>query len=257
MEAQDLKRNIVQEAVTKLMDEHKVPARQMLQVVQELSKQLGLQKKDRETYLATNARHDMHMDLHEEHMSEHERQIAEWDQTKDHLLTIDHLKGDSGEPGMPGKDGISPEIDEIVEAVKPFIQNGEDGKDGKDAEFDEEAVIKSLIKRIQKEKPFDLSHIKGAQKFIKDGVSYKIEELMHGAGSSTSGGGFTTYASTEIPNGSITVFTFPLATAQPSFIISDNVWMKAVTKSGTVNWTWSGTQATMKISPQDDIQAVK
>lgn len=72
------------------------------------------------------------------------------------------------------------------------------------------------------------------------------------------GGGFTPLNSTETPNGVRTVFTFSAATAQPSYIISDNVWMKPVTKAGTVNWTWNaGTkQATMTIPPADDIEGI-
>lgn len=73
--------------------------------------------------------------------------------------------------------------------------------------------------------------------------------------SGTGGGGFTTLAPTETPNGILTVFTFATATAQPSFIVSDNAMMQATTKAGTVNWTWSSgpLQATMTIPPQDDI----
>lgn len=76
---------------------------------------------------------------------------------------------------------------------------------------------------------------------------------------SSSSGGLTEISATETPNGVITVFTFPSATAQPSFIISDNVMMKATTASGTVNWTWnSGTlQATLTIAPTNDIRALE
>jgi hypothetical protein len=70
--------------------------------------------------------------------------------------------------------------------------------------------------------------------------------------------GFTTLAATETPNGSATVFTFSSATAQPSFIVADNVWLRATTKSGTVNWTWNGgtKKATLTIAPQDEIFAI-
>lgn len=67
--------------------------------------------------------------------------------------------------------------------------------------------------------------------------------------------GFTMLTATETPNGILTVFTFSLASAQPSFIVVDNVWMQATTKAGTVNWTWNAglKQATMTIPPSDDI----
>ena len=71
-------------------------------------------------------------------------------------------------------------------------------------------------------------------------------------------GGLTQLSSTETPDGITTVFTFSTASAQPSFVVSDNVLMKATTKSGTVNWTWNAgaKQATMTIAPVDDIFAI-
>lgn len=80
--------------------------------------------------------------------------------------------------------------------------------------------------------------------------------LVSGTGG---GAGFTTLVPTETPNGVITVFTFPTATGQPTFIISDNAMMQAVTKSGTINWTWNNgaLQATMTIPPVDDIIGIQ
>jgi len=74
--------------------------------------------------------------------------------------------------------------------------------------------------------------------------------------SSTGGAGFSTLSATETPNEVITEFTFASALAQPSYIVVDNVWMKATTAAGTVNWTWSGTVATLTIPAVDDIWAV-
>lgn len=73
-----------------------------------------------------------------------------------------------------------------------------------------------------------------------------------------SGSGLTTLNSTETPNGVITVFTFPAASAQPTFIVSDNALNRATTKAGTVQWTWNGgaKQATMTIPPTDEIFAI-
>lgn len=64
---------------------------------------------------------------------------------------------------------------------------------------------------------------------------------------------------TQTPDGSIVQFTFATATAQPRYIVADNVWMKATSASGTVNWTWnSGTSvATLSVAPVDDIWAVR
>lgn len=56
----------------------------------------------------------------------------------------------------------------------------------------------------------------------------------------TGGSGFTTLDATETPDGNRKVFTFAAASAQPTFIIVDNVWLRATTASGVVNWTWNG-----------------
>lgn len=76
--------------------------------------------------------------------------------------------------------------------------------------------------------------------------------------SAASGGGFTTLTATETPNGVITVFTFAAAVAQPSFVIVDNVWQRATTKSGTVNWTWAAgpKQITLTVPAQDEILGI-
>ncbi len=72
------------------------------------------------------------------------------------------------------------------------------------------------------------------------------------------GSGFTTLTATETPNGVITVFTFAAASAQPSYLVIDNVWMKATSAAGTVNWTWNnGTKkATLTIPATDDLWAL-
>lgn len=75
---------------------------------------------------------------------------------------------------------------------------------------------------------------------------------------STGGSGFTKLSATETPNSVLTVFTFSTASAQPSFLVVDGVWMQATTALGTVNWTWNnGTKkATLTIPANDDIFGV-
>lgn len=72
------------------------------------------------------------------------------------------------------------------------------------------------------------------------------------------GAGFTQLTATETPDGTITVFTFAAASAQPSYLIVDNVWMRSTTKSGSVNWTWNAgsKQAALTIPPNEDIVGV-
>lgn len=186
--------------------------------------------------------------------------------------------GETGKPGKDGRDGKDGKNGSDGENGKDGIdgkrgpagldglngKNGKDGKDGKDAEIDLSGYEKRLssIEKSSTLKP------KGAidQRWHGGGLSkVSTDSTLSGLGTPSSplsvvgGGGFTTLLPTETPNGSLTVFTFSLATAQPSFIVSDNAMMQATTKSGTVNWTWNnGTKkATMTIPPSDDIIAIK
>lgn len=63
---------------------------------------------------------------------------------------------------------------------------------------------------------------------------------------------------TEIPNGTRTVFTFALATAQPSFIVADYAEKPATAANGSVLWTWNAglLQATMTTPPTEDIYGI-
>lgn len=121
------------------------------------------------------------------------------------------LKGDKGDKGDPGESVAGPEGPQGPQGEKgdsvvgPAGRNGEDGKsitgpagkdgkdgrDGKDADLvsiDEEKIAELVIDTVKKNQLLDTSHIKGLQSFIKDGISYKVEELMHGGGGSSSGG---------------------------------------------------------------------
>ena len=73
------------------------------------------------------------------------------------------------------------------------------------------------------------------------------------------GSGFTALAATETPNGSRTTFTFAGASAQPSYLVVDNVWLKAISAAGNTNWSWNnGTKvATVTIPPNDDVWGVQ
>lgn len=210
MEPDQLKRDILKEAFGEILDKAKVPARYHLKVVETLHAKMAEQSKERKAHEEQIARHESQLSIHDQHDKEHERQISEWDETSKHLTSIEHLKGDQGEPGMNGEDGISPNIEEIVQAVLPRLpspKDGEPGTSGKDA--DEDKILDKLIKRLQKEKPLDISHIRNAQTFMKDGIKYKIEELMKGGGTTTGGSGLNYIA---LVSGSIdntnTTFTF-------------------------------------------------
>ncbi len=152
-------------------------------------------------------------------------------------------------------------------------------------EIDHEVLADIVVQKIADGKKFKVEHVSGLKEEVASyrnqlaGKVYGKDTWARGGGdtvaagsgiaistdtngkvviTNTSTGGFTTLAPTETPDGSTTVFTFAAATAQPSFIISDNVWLQAVTKKGTINWTWNAglKQATMTVPPQDAILGI-
>lgn len=241
-----LKHQILERGVKSLLDEAQVPMREHFKVLQILKKRIDAHDQSNKTHEGILDEHkkfsgkvEENMNRHEGHMEAHERQMQEWDETAKHLQTI--AKGDigeKGEQGLPGMDGESPDMDFIISSVLQQIPLPKDGENGKDAEIDEDALIKELISRIKKGRLLDMSHINGAQKFVKDGVSYKFEELMHGGGSST-GGSFSVQVPIGIVNGVNRTFVFATA---PSVIVLDNGnFMNRVSVDGTVNWTGTTT----------------
>lgn len=207
-------------------------------------------------------------------------------------------KGDTGEQGLSGKDGLNGKdgVNGIDGNDGINGINGENGKDGS-ADTGEQIIDKinddedKQIKREKVEgledafKSFDkqISSIprgggggRGIQLYVnsvKKGLAQYIDiipgsnititdSLVGGLHSITisasAGGGFSTLAATETPDGIIKVFTFSGASAKPSFLVVDNVWMRDTTALGTVNWTWdNGTKkATLSITPVDEVFAI-
>lgn len=249
-----INKNLVAEALTEALNKANVPQRQHLMVVQALQRRMEEHSRDMQSHQKIMQEHERQNAHHDSLNEEHERQIEDWDSTSRHLLSIEHIKGEQGENGMDGRDGFDGK-DADEEAIKSSILEVlpaliPEPIPGKDAEFDQQALIKAVIKEIQNSKALDLTHIKGAQKFIKDGVSYKIEELMHGAGSNT-GGSFSVLVPTGIVNGVNRTFTF---TKAPGIISIDNGnLMNQVSSDGTVNWTIVGTTVTMSQAPNFNI----
>lgn len=208
----------MQKGFTKLLDEAKVPQREHLAVIKALVERVAAHKKDMQAHQAELSRHEIIDARHEEHMNAHTRQIGEWDSKVQAVVSKDWTgkKGDKGEPGVS-----APAVDEErlmgrILATIPLPRDGVDGEDGEDATIDEDKIVSRLIEKIRKEKPLDLSHIKGAQSFLKDGVKYKLEELMHGGGSSTGGDGLKYLVATGTIDNSNTVFTF---VSSPTIVI--------------------------------------
>lgn len=134
------------------------------------------------------------------------------------------------------KDGVSPKIEDIVKATLKHLETlkGNDRPSLKMfRESDDLIGTVSLHKNMMQRMP----------KSLIDG-----DQRWHGSGSST-GGGFTVLNTTSTVNNSNQAFVFPTATAQPTVIVSDGVWFTATDSNGVVQWSWSGTIATLVIPP--------
>lgn len=186
--------------------------------------------------------------------------------------------GKGGEKGNPGIDAVAPirDVDYWTKEDREYIIQEILQRIPKD-EFDKESFAQEILKRIPAPTKVGLNDVEGLPKTLTDLnellkrggyrggggrvlAGANITVVQNGDGSFTVTalpGGIQQLAATELPNGIRTVFTFSTATAKPSFVISDNVWMRSTTAAGNTNWTWNAglKQATLVIPPQDDIFA--
>lgn len=219
----DLKKELIARGFKSMMEDAQVPMRQHLAVVQALQKKMQEHSQDVESYQAVLKdyesllkKHETQQQIRESQIQSHVGRIEELNNFSQELLAnppVDGIDGKDGKDGKKGKDGRdAKDIDE--EAIVSRIMAAVPGMlpepvAGKDAELDEDALVETILTRLKTGKELDLTHIKGAQRFIKDGVSYKFEELMHGAGKTTSGSGLNYLAlQSGAINNTNTTFTF-------------------------------------------------
>ncbi len=186
--------------------------------------------------------------------------------------------GEQGRPGTTPVRGLDYWSKEDQQAIIKEVL-GLLPKPKKVVAVDHTAIATEAVKKVIETQGIQVEHVGGLKQTLESLTGYLKRGGFRGGGGkvmagtnttvtnnpdgsqtidATGGGGITTLAATEIPNGLINVFTFATATAQPSYLVIDNVWMKAVTASGNVNWTWNaGTkQATTSVYPAEDIWGV-
>lgn len=247
----------LKDALKEILDDAKVPMRLHLQVLEALGERvkqhedtLEQHKTEREQSLALVDKHISHIDTLG---TSHETERAGWEEVKNHLLSIEHLEGKPGKDANPvDEESLMNSIFDRVVPLIPEPVKGDPGEPGKDAKVDIDKIIKTLVQKLQTERILDLTHIKGAQGFVKDGVKYRFEELMHGSGRTSSGGTGYQAPTAGAVNGTNTVFTWATT---PNVIVLDNGnAMNKVSADGTVNWTGT-TTTTLNQAPNFNIYA--
>ncbi len=176
---------------------------------------------------------------------------------------------EDGIDGDDGTDGLTPTKDELLALIKPLIPAATEAPDI-------DSIVAQVLEKIPKQgasrvgwgaHPLVIAQTGTIKEKVARHINFKgtavtsvvrnangvVDVTLTGGG----GGGLTELTATETPNGNLTVFTFAAAAAQPTYIVVDNVWMKAVSKAGTTNWTWNGgtLKATLAIPPTDEIFA--
>lgn len=143
------------------------------------------------------------------------------------------IPGEPGQPGEPGKDGVMPPIDVLVRAVLDRMPKPKEEKTPKETE---KSLVEAVIKEIQKGDKLHINHVKGAGSFMKDGIKYRFEELMHGGGSVV-----RSYDLSSQCDGSNKTFTIPTFTRIITLIATD----APIIYRPTTDFTATGVTLTM------------
>lgn len=194
MESKELKRQMAQTAVERLMAEHQVPARQLLAAVQKIENMTREHGSDIKEWHSILGDFKKILSEHGRQIKSYDSQIQSWDAQVKRISSITHLKGDPGEsvsldaviqalkPHLPKAQELNKQ--EIIAGLLPFLPKLEEVEPNS---IDEEAMYARFVERIRKEQPIDISEIKNAKTFMFNKNKYKIEELMRGAGGTSSG----------------------------------------------------------------------
>ncbi len=163
-------------------------------------------------------------------------------------LIPEPLQGERGERGFPGINGRNGES-----IIGPRGPKGEDSVSTHTTEIiqKEIEVTKDLVKQIvalmaklpEKDR-LDISSVRNASSFMKDGIKYKIEELMHGGGSSSSSSTIYSDTVSGVINSVNKVFTVPNTIVTPIAL-----WLANSIYQPGVDFTTSGTTITMTVAP--------
>lgn len=225
--------------VQDVLERAQIPGRHYLRVATSLRDAMKRHDDDRASWRETmgkvseyfkqhHADRDSHLQEMEAMRRQHADEIRALKESHEKVLAdsaaeVERIKKiKQGKPGEPGRD-VDHEL--IIRTLlgRDLLPKGQKGDPGDDAEFDKEELFKEFTTRIIKGKLIKAEHVQGMSGWVRDGVKYRFEELMHGGGTSktytanTSGTGTITGA----VNGSNTTFTLPAGVPSNAKVFAD------------------------------------
>lgn len=258
MESKELKKQIFQTAVERVLDAHQVPARQLLLALQRMEGIIAdyqsldsSSKTERSAHAAqlktlenSIKRLTDLIDTYEKNSSTHTKKIGDLlnvhagkaKEINDAIAAAKALVPEKGDPGADATIDVGLVISQVTEALRGSLP--QDIVSEPKEELDEDAMYQKFVKRIQKERPIDVSHLKNAESFIFGKKKYKIEELMRGSGGTGGASGTSVYG--EVVAGSGTAWTLASAPTAGTLRLYANGQRLTV----TVDYTQTGTSIT-------------
>lgn len=137
------------------------------------------------------------------------------EQVKNDADFVSTLKGQDGVTPVKGKDyfdgrhGETPTDEHLIDLIAPLIPKVEAIAPVHTTKIVKEALpltpslvaqIVTIMRTLPEKDRLDISQIRNASSFMKDGIKYRVEELMHGGGGST--GSTLVLQTNGTPNGS-------------------------------------------------------
>lgn len=243
----ELDKELVRKSAEHVLETTRVPGRHFLKIATALKNTLTRHEADRTSWRETTARVSAYFKQHNEDRAKHLAEIAELqkrhaeemrglkeghtkvfeDQGRE-VARIQKIK--EGKPGLPGKDADHEKIVSML-ITRNLVPKGDKGDDGDDAEFDKEKLFEEFMTRIVKGKLIKAEHVQGMSGWVRDGVKYRFEELMHG------GGGGVGSRSGVVPTGTIPGSTFTLPFTPNSSL---KVYLDGARAKLTTDYTVSG-----------------
>lgn len=204
----------------KMMNDAQIPAKLHFRVVKALHTTIKshaeANKKHEEFIKELEKKHEEQRQRFDEELGKHQEQREQYMKVLDaHVKEVRRLETiKEGKPGRDGQDAIS------IPGLPG--RDGAMGMSGKDAEpVNENKIIEAIMALIKKRQIFDIGHIKGLQTFLFNGIKYKFEELMSGAGGNSGGSSTKSTDLSAQCTGSNLVFTIPSFTTGISLIGTD------------------------------------